>query len=175
MVKTLINGIETDSLSSSDRGLQYGDGLFETIALRSGAVEYWEAHYQRLSEGCQKLAIKAPSEALLLSEIGLLRRSVRLGASEYDFTQNGVIKIIITRGVGERGYFAANSCEPTRILSLAPAPVYPSDYEKRGVKLKICRTRLSSNSTLAGIKHLNRLEQVLARAEWGSLEESGKK
>jgi len=77
-----------------------------------------------------------------------------------------VLKIIITRGTGARGYRADTALMPTRILSLTPWPVRNQDYSSEGIAMRLCDTRLSGNETFAGIKHLNRLEQVLARSEW---------
>lgn len=97
-----------------------------------------------------------PESALLLSE------AMRLCADE----ANAVLKMIITRGSGERGYAPPAGAEVTRVLWVLPAPSYPSSHASDGVAVRICNTRLASNPALAGIKHLNRLEQVLARAEW---------
>jgi 4-amino-4-deoxychorismate lyase len=77
-----------------------------------------------------------------------------------------VLKVVLTRGIGGRGYRPPESPRPTRILSLHPRPDYPAAWSERGVAVTFCRTRLGENPILAGLKHLNRLEQVLARSEW---------
>jgi 4-amino-4-deoxychorismate lyase len=152
----LINGQVAEQISVLDRGFQYGDGLFETIRVRDGRPCHWRRHMSRLAVGCKKLRIPAAESALLLSE------AMSLCADKPD----AVLKIIITRGRGERGYAPPTNGELTRVLLLLPTPAYPPSHARDGVVVRICDTRLASNPALAGIKHLNRLEQVLARGEW---------
>lgn len=152
----LINGEAGESVAISDRGLQYGDGLFETIAVRDGIPEFWDRHMQRLLHGCRRLRIPPPSVEQLRAEATELH-----GSSE-----RAVLKIIITRGSGGRGYRAPVPVQPTRILVATVWPAYPSVYGEQGVDVRICEQRLSCNTSLAGLKHLNRLEQVLASSEW---------
>lgn len=152
----LLNGTPQSHINISDRGLQYGDGLFETISIQNGKAVFLQQHLERLSNGCQRLLIPVPDQALLKAEIQQL--------SEH--SQQAVLKIIITRGSGGRGYRQPDTIEPTRILSLHPFPDYPASYQQQGITARFCTTRLGLNPTLAGMKHLNRLEQVLARAEW---------
>ena len=150
----LVNGQPADSISALDRGLGYGDGLFETVAVRDGTAELWSEHLARLKSGCDRLGIPYPRE---LEEEG---RALIEGV------ERGVLKIIVTRGVGGRGYRPPEAAEPTRILSLHPWPDYPAAWWSDGVTVRRCDTPLGCNPRLAGIKHLNRLEQVLARVEW---------
>lgn len=153
----LINGRIDDKLPVQDRGLHYGDGVFETIAVSRQTPLCWDSHYQRLKTGCDRLGIDCPSFTLLQAEAGQLVKN----------TDRGVLKIIITRGQGGRGYRSPVPAVPvTRILGLYPWPDFPEENYKEGVKVRICHTRLGLNPQLAGIKHLNRLEQVLARGEW---------
>ena len=156
----LINGLETDQTSVLDRGFQYGDGLFETIHVLAGKPQYWREHMERLFDGCRQLKISLPELSVLESESESLCSGV----------DDGVLKIIVTRGVGGRGYAADGSLKSTRVLAMFPAPHYSDEYRAAGVVVKVCDTRLGMNPVLAGIKHLNRLEQVLARAEWNSTE-----
>ena len=74
--------------------------------------------------------------------------------------------MILTRGSGGRGYRQPDVIQTTRVLSLHPFPDYPGSYKEQGIVARFCDTRLGLNPALAGIKHLNRLEQILARAEW---------
>ncbi len=152
----LIDGYETDCLTVADRGLQYGDGLFETLAVRDGAPCLWRRHFDRLARGADRFGIPCPRPELLLDEC----RQVAGGEAV------GVVKIILTRGSGGRGYGPPESPQPLRILTLHPWPDYPGVWEEQGVEVTFCRTLLGENPVLAGVKHLNRLEQVLARAEW---------
>jgi 4-amino-4-deoxychorismate lyase len=157
-VPTLVNGDPITSVSVTDRGFQYGDGVFETIAIYRGAPLLWDRHMARLMRGAERLGIAAPSPSLLVTE------AKRLCAD----AQRAVLKVVVTRGAGARGYATHGTTTPTRVLTLSPWPDYPEHYARIGVSVRICETTLASNPRLAGIKHLNRLEQVLARAEWGS-------
>jgi len=152
----LINGQPAEHIPVLDRGFLYGDGLFETLRVSAGKPRCWAQHMARLTAGCQTLRISAPEPALLLAE------ATSLCAGEVD----AVLKIIVTRGAGERGYAPPAQAIPTRVLSVSSAVKFPPAYYRDGVLVRVCDTRLAGNPALAGIKHLNRLEQVLARAEW---------
>lgn len=152
----LVNGIEADRISVGDRGLHYGDGLFETIAVADGAPIRWRRHLDRLADGCRRLGIPMPNAE------DLEREAMHVCAR----AEKAVLKITVTRGSGGRGYKPPQNPVPTRIVALHPWPQYPALFANRGVKARICTTRLGANPQLAGIKHLNRLEQVLARREW---------
>ena len=152
----LVNGAAETRVPATDRGFQYGDGLFETIALNDGRLEFWGRHMARLGRGCARLGLPAPDAALLR------REAERLCAQRAE----GVLKIMVTRGTGGRGYRLPDEVRPTRVLSLHPRPGYPADVADRGVRLRVCETRLAIQPRLAGLKHMNRLEQILARAEW---------
>ncbi|MBI5463182.1 MAG: aminodeoxychorismate lyase [Gammaproteobacteria bacterium] len=155
-IHCLINGEPGDTLAISDRGLHYGDGLFETLAVRDGVCEFWDRHMQRLHAGCERLCIAPPEFAQLAAEARQLTHSI----------ERGVLKIIVTRGSGGRGYRVPDTAHPTRILLRSDWPTYPRDNAEQGVRVRLCTQRLGTNPTLAGLKHLNRLEQVLARLEW---------
>ncbi len=156
-ITSLVNGVAAEQISIADRGLQYGDGCFETIAVQQGQALLWDRHIQRLVSGCQRLGINA---SVIADELSVDAKKIITS------TMDGVLKIIVTRGAGERGYRLDNTQRPTRIVTFGPSPQYPKDYRCEGIAMRLCDTRLSENKTLAGIKHLNRLEQVLARSEW---------
>ncbi len=155
-IKSLINGNSSDAISLYDRGLQYGDGLFETIAVEDETLLCWSDHIERLQSGCSRLNIPIPNKDRLNEEASRLTRSIA----------RGIIKITITRGEGGRGYALPDKVEPSRIISLYPWPEYSFGNPADGIKVRACNYRYAHNSVLAGIKHLNRLEQVLARSEW---------
>lgn len=159
-IRMLIDGQDSIMLNAQDRGLLYGDGLFETIAVRNGAPLRWERHLQRLMRGCERLGIPCPDVATLTIESLALCKG----------HDRAVLKLIVTRGVGGRGYRAPAQPRATRILSLHPWPDYPAGHARDGVRVRLCDMRLARQPALAGIKHLNRLEQVLARAEWNDEE-----
>jgi 4-amino-4-deoxychorismate lyase len=153
---TLVNGEASATISTQDRGLAYGDGVFETVAVRAGQPLLWPQHIARLQQGLARLGITAVSEALLQQEAQTLCAG----------QARAVLKIIVTRGISGRGY-RPSSGAPTRVLSRYPWPRFSEAAQTRGVTLHLCETRLASQPRLAGLKHLNRLEQVLARSEWG--------
>jgi 4-amino-4-deoxychorismate lyase len=151
---SLVNGRWCKSLSARDRGIHYGDGVFETMAVQHGEPLCLDRHLARLERGCRRLAIPVPGRLGLLQEIGEMCSGV----------EQGVLKVIVTRGEGGRGYTPAQG-SPTRVLIPYPWPVYPAHYWQDGIVACVCHVRLGRNPWLAGIKHLNRLEQVLARRE----------
>jgi 4-amino-4-deoxychorismate lyase len=155
-IRVLVNGEASNAVATTDRGLLYGDGLFETIACVEGTLQFWQSHMQRLQSGCERLGIGNVDTDTLQEEcLGLVDGVVR-----------GVLKIIITRGTGGRGYRSPDNVTPTRIVQLHDWPEYPVTAQTEGVSTIICNTRLGQNPSLAGMKHLNRLEQVMARREW---------
>ncbi len=156
MPTCLINGHSSELISSYDRGLLYGDGLFETMAVVDGMVPLWQLHLDRLHRGCEKLHLACPAPNELQQEVEQL-------ASKSD---RAIMKLILTRGVGGRGYLSPPVPAPTRILQFHPWPELPRSNWETGIKAIFCAQRLARQPVLAGIKHLNRLEQVLARAEW---------
>ena len=151
----LIDGRVQDRLSARDRGLHFGDGVFETLSVDAGRALCLERHLVRLDAGCARLRIPAPERVMLQEEC----------ARVCDGVERAVLKIIVTRGVGGRGYRADPNGVPTRIVARYPWPRYPAHARTDGVAVGICSTRLGRNPRLAGVKHLNRLEQVLARSE----------
>ncbi len=157
----LINGHFETHIYAGDRGLHYGDGLFETLRIEHGQLRYLELHLARLFQSCERLALPAPSEALLRHEIKYF-----LGKFLCQDHKSAVLKIIITRGVGERGYASPQPMQPSRILLLYPFQAAPAHYYEQGIRAHLCELRLAHQRRLAGIKHLNRLENVLARQEW---------
>lgn len=156
MRSILLNGEPAEHIHILDRGLQYGDGLFETLRVEDGQLPLWPYHWRRLLKGCEALGIPLPDQAMLQDEINALISAEK----------QAVLKLILTRGQGERGYAAPVACRPSRILMLSDRPDYPENYWQSGIRVYACQTRLGINPALAGIKHLNRLEQVMARNEW---------
>jgi len=149
----LINGVPDALVSAMDRGLTYGDGVFRTMRAHGGRARHWMRHYNRLQYDCSALGIVCPPVADLEQDIA------QVSADEC------VVRITITRGSGTRGYRPGH-VEPTRIVQSTPVPSYPSGCAEFGVQVRLCRIRLASQPVLAGIKHLNRIENVLARSEW---------
>lgn len=157
---TWVNGKAGSTTSVLDRGLNYGDGLFETMRLVDGAVRHLDRHLERLLAGCRSLGMPAIDERPLRREIDTIARA----------QADGALKLVVTRGVGQRGYRAAGAELPVRILSWSPVRPADEAASKAGVRLRVCVTRASENAALAGLKHLNRLDNVLARSEWSDPE-----
>lgn len=139
-------------IAGGDRGWTYGDALFETMRVCRGQIHWWPAHWQRLTRGAQRLGIPLPDQSLVQHEVADL-----VGH------EDGVLRLQVSRGVGGRGYAPPAEAMPTWTIALHPLPpVAPPT----GIELRWCETRLALQPALAGIKHCNRLEHVLARAEW---------
>jgi 4-amino-4-deoxychorismate lyase len=150
----IVNGRES-AVEPADRGLAYGDGLFETMARREGRILWFDYHWQRLQTSCERLDIACPDQSVVSAEIAALDPS----------SEDCVVKIIVTRGSSGRGYRPAQGASPSRIISVSPWPNYPESRYLHGIRVCHCGTRLGENSALAGMKHLCRLEQVLAQRE----------
>lgn len=154
----LINGIEATNVDARDRGLAYGDGIFSTMKVQYGVVQLWDFHLQRLQLGAQKLYFPELDWAQLSDEVKTVADSVKEQAA-------CVVKIIITRGSGGRGYSSAGCDKPQRIISTGVCPSFYQQWQQQGIKLIQCESQLASNKQLAGLKTLNRLEQVLIKKE----------
>lgn len=152
----LINGRYDAHLSPLDRGFAYGDGVFRTLPVRNGVPRDWPLHYRKLQEDCQALGLACPDSSLIYSDIGTLCGSDALA----------VAKVVVTRGEGARGYALPEGGRINRVVLRSAHPRYPQQYFSAGISLHMCALRLAWQPRLAGIKHLNRLENVLARMEW---------
>lgn len=153
-----INGQPSNALSAFDRGLLYGDGHFTTLSFSAGRLHFWTYHLSRLQDANHTMC-------LLFEQWHSLQQLCESLAAQY---QNGLIKVIFTRGISGRGYLPTASAPANWIVQLFDAPVYPEQYTV-GVDVFLCETRLAAPHVLAGIKHLNRLEQVWARQEFSDL------
>ena len=151
-----VNGEVAASVAVTDRGLSYGDGLFETIKVVNGRPTLFDLHLNRLRESAAFLGIQFSIEQLKVEVAAFLPSICQA---------DGILKIILTRGSGGRGYNPAGCEHTSRILSFHDLPAYGLAPSEQGIRLFHCRTRLGQ-SVLAGMKHLNRLENVLARSEW---------
>ncbi len=187
-VNCLINGVATDYLTISDRAIHYGDGIFETILCHNNILFYWHQHYQRLLTSAKKLQIACADEQTFLDDIRCL-----LSKNKQNNNETFVLKIILTRGSSERGYvFEKNITNTTRVfaknISSKPGIFTKNITSNRLVilstldfnysslltgklstgELFVCKQQVSINESLAGLKHLNRLENVMARNEWSA-------
>ena len=155
MLECLVNGEISNFIAASNRGLNYADGVFETLVVQGGHPQRWQGHMDRLGLGCERLGLAMPPQALLLREV----QTISTGYAK------AVVKIVLTRdGIG-RGYTPPKGGDCTRIVTLHPYPDGIEAIGREGVTAQICQTRLALQPALGGIKHLSRLEQVLAAAE----------
>jgi len=152
--KVLINGQAADSIHVSDRGLAYGDGVYRTFLIQAKTPLLWSQQYQKLSADCAKLALQLPPQSQLLAEIQQLCADDSLYVG----------KVMVTRGLAGRGYQIPPQFECNRIVMVSPYTA-PDTRIQQGLNMFICQLRLATQPSLAGIKHLNRLENVLARSE----------
>ena len=150
----VINGQPAENLAVTDRSIQFGDGCFTTARVVNGRVQLLEMHLQRLQKTCDVLMIPFTAWSDLRQEMQTIARA----------DNTGVVKVILTRGAGSRGYGLAGCHTPTRIVSGTPAPTHYATWRQHGITLSQSSVRLGRNPLLAGLKHLNRLEQVLIRA-----------
>jgi 4-amino-4-deoxychorismate lyase len=156
----LVNGVEREAVSVRDRGFAYGDGVFRTLAAKGGISLHWTRHYAKLADDCVALGIRCPDEQVLRAEV----MAVCAGKASAC-----AVKIIVTRGVGRRGYSYTGTEVPTRVVLDTSIPANYQAYAHSGTKVRMCSIRLAQQPALAGVKHLNRIENVLARAEWSDI------
>lgn len=153
----LVNGQLTECISVSDRGFQYGDGCFTTLLITRGEVNAWAYHLNRLTHNTRALGIDGVDWAAVTLWVKEAARSLQLQAQ-------AVLKVIITRGIGGRGYSTVNCGTPNVVISTHAYPSHVDAWREHGIKMVVLERRLGISS-LAGLKHLNRLEQVLFRRE----------
>jgi len=163
----IINGEFGDKISVYDRGLAYGDGFFETTAWRyvkekkECRVEFWNRHLMRIKKTCRFLKIKISNFSQLEKDKEkILSKAYDLGIMQ------GVLKIIVTRGEGGRGYKYEKNMKPNIIFIVSDMNGYPKSFYTKGIDIRFSKTPITSNSSLSGFKHLNRLDSVLSRSEW---------
>lgn len=154
----LVDGEVSACLPVDDRGLMYGDGVFRTLRVADSAPRWWSEQITKLTEDCARIGLPAPSLATWNADLERIAPSLT----------SGVLKLVVTRGVGPRGYFPPEHPQIRRVMRYESVPVQVSASLPDGLVLRVCTLRLGWQPRLAGIKHLNRLENVLARAEWNT-------
>jgi len=151
----LVNGIEQNHINIENRGLAYGDGLFTTAKIINGKIQYLPSHVQRLLSGCKKLAICAPNQIELTEQLSQVAKQYNLA----------VLKVIITASSGGRGYARSVELKSDIIIMVHDYPMHYEDLAIEGITLGNSKQQMGINPMLSGLKHLNRLEQVLLRQE----------
>jgi 4-amino-4-deoxychorismate lyase len=155
MLECLVNGEISTYVTTTSRGLNYADGLFETLSVHNGRPRRWQAHMDRLGAGCERLGLAMPPQSILLREV----QTVSAGLSD------AVVKIVLTREASGRGYMPSEDKNCTRIVSAHTFPDGIAERVRNGIKARVCELRLGIQPVLGGLKHLNRLEQVMASTE----------
>lgn len=155
-----VNGVLGATISPLDRGFAYGDGVFETCRYTNGSIPLWQCHRERLMRSAARL--KIPLNEHLLNQY-LASMMVQLSDAN---VSSAVVKITLTRGIGGRGYRLLDQIEPTYCVGVFSGSELQTEQYRKGVNVRICDLRLAQAPALAGMKHLNRLEHILARAEW---------
>jgi len=157
-LSVLINGDAAGGLSPLDRGLHFGDGVFETIACLHGRPRFFSLHLERLAHGCRSFGFSPPVAQSLREEVERLAGLDR-----------AIVKVIVTRGPATvRGYAVSGRERATRVAIRYPWPVEDPALQQQGVSVRVAAMRRGENPALAGLKHCNRLEEILARREPGA-------
>ncbi len=154
MLACWLNGLPIANLALMERGFNYGDGLFSTVAIHQGQAAFLDLHWHRLKQGCQRLLIDA-------QRFEQWQQDFQSFIEQYP---NCTAKIIVTRGEGGRGYLPAAQARPCCYFYAYPQSNHPDVYQQ-GINTDFLQQRLGCGRLLAGLKHLNRLEQVLLRQE----------
>ncbi|MEW6991774.1 aminodeoxychorismate lyase [Colwelliaceae bacterium 6441] len=150
-----VNGEKQNSISMSDRSIAYGEGIFTTAKIVNGKIEFLSAHMSRLIEGCQYLDIPFTHHEVLLNEINQVALNYPLA----------VLKIVVTAGSGGRGYSKNGVTNPQTLVSIHEYPAHYQQWSKQGITIAEGKIQLGLNPIMLGLKHLNRLEQVMIRRE----------
>ena len=154
-LRTSVDFVDGDRIAVGDRGFTYGDGLFETLRVVAGKMPLWSRHAARLTAGCRRLGMPVPDASAIHAEVARLSQGL----------SDAVARVTVSRGEGPRGYAWPVPQTPTVVITVSPLQL-DADGCTRGVAVRLCDIRLARQPVLAGMKHLNRLEQVMARAEW---------
>ena len=155
MKEVWINDVKDSVIDPADRALAYGDGLFATMKVKQGQIQFLEQHLRRLSDGAARLGFAFSAGKVLLSRLDELAK----------LNPDACIKLLLSRGSGGRGYKAPESPTPLVILSVSALPSHYANWQQTGIRLIKSEVALGRQPLLAGIKHLNRLEQVLIKAQ----------
>jgi|TARA_B110000503_G_scaffold51740_1_gene83422 4-amino-4-deoxychorismate lyase len=169
MIHSVVNGIAADSLPLTDRGGAYGHGLFETMLLHNGVLPLRQLHSERLLRDAPTLGLNIAAEPLGSNLDSLI------GGLNTQQCQSGIVKLMVTAGSGGRGYASPAQTEaaPRIIVQYFPPPTNLQGQRQMGISVMECDYRLPLNPVLAGIKHLNRLDQVIACSEWAGQYDDG--
>jgi 4-amino-4-deoxychorismate lyase len=149
----LIDGKKQSKASIFNRNTQFGDGLFETCLVENKKLLFWSNHFERMKLGCDRLKISMIDETLWLSDIKKAFSLMKI--------DNCIVKLVLSRGESLRGYSYKDNIRPIRITIVSELK---KNNQDKGFSLEFCNSGYNSNPKLAGIKHCNRLEQVIARA-----------
>lgn len=154
MTQVWVNGVPARGIDPLDRGLAYGDGLFATMRIAKGEIQFLSAHLAKLTQGAQRLGFLWHPSARLINQLE------QLALTQGD----ACVKLLLSRGVGGRGYAAPIHCLINEVVFLSDFPQHYALWQNEGISLFPSEVLLAKQPRLAGIKHLNRLEQVLIKS-----------
>lgn len=155
---TLVDGEFEDKVPASDRGFLFGDHVFETMLWNGQSVPLWHLHWQRLSKGCDQLGFESPSEASLVADIDRLM-------ANHDVSKPAVLRMTVTRGSSATGYWVPDDLKPRRVLQRRDLPSTIGRHQGDGLRLATSTMRLPNCALGSGLKHGNRLFQVMCAQE----------
>ncbi|MBC3767844.1 aminodeoxychorismate lyase [Neptunicella marina] len=152
----LVDSNPESQIPTTDRAMQYGDGCFTTILVEQGKPQLFSAHLQRLQNACSRLDITIANWTDI--EAACLQKAAAI--------TDGVLKVLISRGSGGRGYLPPQQPLPRVLFSTHELPAHYTSWQTSGIRLGLAKHRLAVSASLGGLKHLNRLEQVLIKTDW---------
>lgn len=141
------------NVSTLDRSFNYGDGFFTTMQVKAGQIQLWPLHLARLQQAAAQLHF---------ASINWQQLSGQVQAAITEPAQ--VIKVLISRGEGGRGYSSLGANKPQIYISSSALPNY-QQWQQQGISLGVAQLKLAIQPALAGIKHTSRLEQVLIKQQ----------
>lgn len=151
----IINGVESEQVNLADRGFNFGDGHFTTMKVVKGEVQLFDLHLARLKHACQMLFIDFKHWTDLVLHIHAQALTL----------DSGVLKLVITRGIGGKGYSPEGCSEASWFLQARDIPAFYDTWQQTGIALTVCRYQQTVNPVLSGLKTLNRLDQVMIKQE----------
>lgn len=151
------------TLSAGSRAAQYGDGCFTTLLLDHGNMALWPLHLARLKSACQRLRLYGFNGQQLQQETHTWLAKQKAQGSVVA-ANKGVMKIVVAAPPGGRGYRRNDDNELDVVITTHPYPEHYQIWQQSGITLGVSAQMLGHNASLAGLKHLNRLEQVLMKS-----------
>ncbi len=155
---TLVDGEFVEAVPASDRGFLFGDHVFETMLWNGQSIPLWPFHWRRLHRSCQRLGFVAPAQEMIVAELDRLTASAAASTA-------AIVRLTVTRGSSASGYWIPDDLSPRRVLQIRALPANISEQQGRGLRIKTASLRLPHTDFGWGLKHGNRLFQVMCAQE----------